>query len=259
MLDHLIIDALRDQIRRQRNEINEILQGSKQSWQRLNEPETELEETASKMNLSQGLAQLEANGRRQLQQLDDALERIDRGDFGDCQECGVPIAVKRLKAIPWTRLCIRCAQAQERHPEADATALETVSAGTGGRIDEEMCEIIDDALKEDGRIELEELEIACEDGVIYLDGLLPGEDSRELLLEIVSDTLGYDQVVDRVRIDRQPWTRRDPTSDAPPDETPDKEVPLEEEEEEDTDPFTAMQEGESIPPPDRLSWEEGQE
>jgi DnaK suppressor protein len=258
MLDHMIIEALREQIRRQRSEIKDILQGSKQSWERLNEPETELEETASKMNLAQGLDQLEANGRRQLRQLDDALERMDRGDFGDCQECGLPINVKRLKAIPWARLCIRCAQALERNPGPDDTASETVSADSGGPLDEEICEIIDDELKEDGRIELEELEITCEDGVIYLDGLLPGENSRELLWEIVSDTLGYDQIVDRIRIDRQPWERQRPTSDAPPDETRDKEVPLEEEEEE-TDPFTALQEGESIPPPDRLSWEGGPE
>ena len=41
-------------------------------------------------------------------QIKDALNRVEAGDFGDCQECGERISMKRLKAIPWTRHCIDC-------------------------------------------------------------------------------------------------------------------------------------------------------
>lgn len=41
-----------------------------------------------------------------------ALDRIDSGDFGECEECGRRIARARLGAIPYARQCIRCARAE---------------------------------------------------------------------------------------------------------------------------------------------------
>ena len=43
-----------------------------------------------------------------------ALERIDRGAYGVCQECGGPIGLERLDAMPYTPYCVRC----ERKVEA---------------------------------------------------------------------------------------------------------------------------------------------
>jgi DnaK suppressor protein len=42
-----------------------------------------------------------------------ALDKIDRGAFGLCEECGQPIGEKRLKALPFARLCIECKQQEE--------------------------------------------------------------------------------------------------------------------------------------------------
>ena len=41
-------------------------------------------------------------------QIKDALNRVEIGEFGECQSCGEPISVKRLKAVPWARYCIGC-------------------------------------------------------------------------------------------------------------------------------------------------------
>ena len=41
-----------------------------------------------------------------------ALERVERGTYGPCERCGTEINPERLEAIPWVRLCIRCAQLQ---------------------------------------------------------------------------------------------------------------------------------------------------
>lgn len=49
-----------------------------------------------------------------LRKIEDALERIDTGDFGVCESCGEDIAVPRLKARPVTTMCIRCKEEQER-------------------------------------------------------------------------------------------------------------------------------------------------
>jgi DnaK suppressor protein len=42
-----------------------------------------------------------------LQQVRDALRRIDDGSFGRCVVDGEPIEAKRLEAVPWTPYCIR--------------------------------------------------------------------------------------------------------------------------------------------------------
>ena len=47
-------------------------------------------------------------GSRQLRDARAALRRIRDGSFGVCQECEEKIHPKRLLAIPWASLCIRC-------------------------------------------------------------------------------------------------------------------------------------------------------
>ena len=49
-----------------------------------------------------------------LDKISKALERIEDGTFGVCEECGEEISVKRLEARPETTLCIRCKEDQER-------------------------------------------------------------------------------------------------------------------------------------------------
>lgn len=44
-----------------------------------------------------------------------ALRRIEEGNFGNCQECDEDIHPKRLAAVPWAPLCIRCQEAVDRN------------------------------------------------------------------------------------------------------------------------------------------------
>jgi len=46
--------------------------------------------------------------RKLINKIKDALERIDNGEFGICEECGEEISDARLKARPVTTLCINC-------------------------------------------------------------------------------------------------------------------------------------------------------
>jgi DnaK suppressor protein len=48
-----------------------------------------------------------------LQAIEEALERIEKGTYGICRDCGEPIAAARLNAIPWTRVCIHCKEKQK--------------------------------------------------------------------------------------------------------------------------------------------------
>jgi RNA polymerase-binding protein DksA len=53
---------------------------------------------------------LASNDRELLYQIDEALKRIDDGTYGICAggNCGKLIAKNRLKAVPYTRLCMKC-------------------------------------------------------------------------------------------------------------------------------------------------------
>ncbi len=50
---------------------------------------------------------------QELLQINHALQRIDQGKYGECNECGSKIKKKRLKIMPYTTLCIECAQQLE--------------------------------------------------------------------------------------------------------------------------------------------------
>ena len=50
------------------------------------------------------------------QQVEKALEAIDDGNYGLCEDCGEPIRPKRLQAVPWALLCVGCAEIAEQTP-----------------------------------------------------------------------------------------------------------------------------------------------
>ena len=44
-----------------------------------------------------------------------ALARIADGSYGVCMHCEEDIKIKRLDAVPWTKYCIKCQEAADRH------------------------------------------------------------------------------------------------------------------------------------------------
>lgn len=76
------------------------------------------------------IAELSQN-RSRLRSVELALDRIRSGDFGLCGECGGPIGLRRLQAVPSTSHCIQC---QERREQAnfDSAAYYRESVGASG-------------------------------------------------------------------------------------------------------------------------------
>ena len=88
--------------------------------------DAETRDTSSLSNLSTHLADMGTDsaesdvslGRREsasgeIQEIDDALERIHDGKFGLCESCEKPILKARLEAIPYASLCLACKQEEE--------------------------------------------------------------------------------------------------------------------------------------------------
>lgn len=66
----------------------------------------------SRMDALQSQAMAKETERRrhqELERIDLALKRLADGDYGECLECGEPIAAKRLAFDPSAALCIECA------------------------------------------------------------------------------------------------------------------------------------------------------
>ena len=57
-----------------------------------------------------------------LNKIDDALQRLDEGDYGNCFECGGEIAEKRLRALPFAVRCKGCEEARETAERARQVA-----------------------------------------------------------------------------------------------------------------------------------------
>jgi len=55
-----------------------------------------------------------ANEEQMLKEIAAALERIDNGKFGKCEECRSEIAKPRLKELPYTRYCVECARKMDQ-------------------------------------------------------------------------------------------------------------------------------------------------
>ncbi|MBI5640133.1 MAG: RNA polymerase-binding protein DksA [Nitrospirae bacterium] len=59
------------------------------------------------------MLRLRGREQRLLKKIDEAVDRIDAGTFGICDDCGNEIDVKRLEARPVTTMCIECKTIQE--------------------------------------------------------------------------------------------------------------------------------------------------
>jgi DnaK suppressor protein len=60
---------------------------------------------------------------RLLRDIRSALARIDKATYGFCEACEEPIPDKRLDAVPWAPLCIRCQEQAEARSQAQEIDL----------------------------------------------------------------------------------------------------------------------------------------
>jgi RNA polymerase-binding transcription factor len=116
--------------KKERDEFRKLLAAKKESIiRKLTDTITESKEMES--NVAQDLVDkaetsytkelllsLSDGERDQLLQIDEALKRLEHGEFGVCQVCTKEIGDKRLKAIPWTPLCIDCQEKAEEELRA---------------------------------------------------------------------------------------------------------------------------------------------
>jgi len=49
-----------------------------------------------------------------LREVEDALDRLEEGTYGICEDCGASISLERLKVLPFTTYCVQCQEKREQ-------------------------------------------------------------------------------------------------------------------------------------------------
>ncbi|MGM0559357.1 MAG: TraR/DksA family transcriptional regulator [Myxococcota bacterium] len=115
-LDQDVLDEIREDLERRRAE---LINKSNLAAKEIRETDhatggrDSLDESTEEQTTSTQL-RLADRDRNLFMKINHALERMDNGDYGYCEECEEPIEEKRLRARPVTTLCIDCKEAQEK-------------------------------------------------------------------------------------------------------------------------------------------------
>jgi DnaK suppressor protein len=86
-------------------EVKQIVESSKEMGQ---DGIQDIGDEAANIYNKQVLLSLNENERMRLQEVDEALDRIENGTYGICEECGGPISLKRLEVRPVAKYCVPC-------------------------------------------------------------------------------------------------------------------------------------------------------
>lgn len=225
-MDRLLLETLGEQLRARRRQYLDEFRRAEADLEAINEErESELEEHAQEEQSARVLKRMDDRTLQAVREIDAALQRIINANYGICESCGNAIPVPRLRVMPATRYCTDCEARNEKQSPPPSSKTErpvppTVPADLSLLDDSELSAAIREHLKEDGRVDAEELRIVCRDGVVHLSGVLPSESEHQILLQIVTDVLGLKEIVDRIQLEELVWERESRTREAPPDVLP---------------------------------------
>ena len=98
-----------------KDEISQELVKNKDAGQESSDEITQdIADKATSSYTKEFLFSLSDSERTLVQQIDQALARIDEGAYGTCTHCGNPLMEKRLEAVPWTPYCLDCMELSEK-------------------------------------------------------------------------------------------------------------------------------------------------
>lgn len=99
----------KQKILKQRNFTNGILLNPQgESADELSVYRTHVADVGSEIYQKEMSSQMLTYESEVLMQIDEALRRIRKNCYGDCEQCDKPISKARLKALPYTRFCVKC-------------------------------------------------------------------------------------------------------------------------------------------------------
>ena len=82
----------------------------KDTWHLEEAVEKDFAEQVTQRENDDVLGALEDDAKQTVMKIDNALLRIAAGEYGICPECGEEISEQRLKAVPYAKYCVSCAE-----------------------------------------------------------------------------------------------------------------------------------------------------
>jgi RNA polymerase-binding protein DksA len=225
-MDRNLLEAFGEQLRERRKQYLDEFRRAEADLEAIaEERESELEEHAQEEQSARLLKRMDDRTLHAVREIDAALQRILKANYGICEACGHRITIARLRVLPATRFCTDCEARNEKHTVSPPLAAESPPAALVPEDlslldDTELAMAIREHVKEDGRVEAEELRIVCRDGVVHLSGVLPSESEHQILLQIVTDVLGLKEIMDRIQLEELVWERESRTKEIPPEVLP---------------------------------------
>jgi DnaK suppressor protein len=114
-MDAEVLSAYRQNLTQRRNSlVGQVAEMEMYSRERDLEATQDPADMAANAYNKELLLSMSTNDRQLLNMIEEALARMEKDEYGFCVSCEEPIAPKRLAAIPWARLCLRCQELAER-------------------------------------------------------------------------------------------------------------------------------------------------
>lgn len=106
-------ETIRQKLMYRRDELEERLERVTQHLRHTQQPlDADFEEQATERENDEVLEVLDDTMRDELKQIDETLTRIENGNYGFCVNCNQQISFKRLEALPYTNICVTCANSK---------------------------------------------------------------------------------------------------------------------------------------------------
>lgn len=122
-MDKKTVKSYRDRLLARRESLfSQVTEAELSSRERDLEATQDPADMAANAYTKELLISMSANDRSMLQLIDEALLRVEKGEYGECVNCGEQVQIKRLDAVPWARYCLKCQDLQERgllNPDED--------------------------------------------------------------------------------------------------------------------------------------------
>ncbi|HEX8748999.1 MAG TPA: TraR/DksA C4-type zinc finger protein [Pyrinomonadaceae bacterium] len=114
-MDKRRVKSYRDKLLgRREGLVGQVMEAELYSRERDSEATQDPADMAANAYTKELLFSMSANDRNLLELIDEALVRIEGGEYGKCVHCNEPVQERRLEAVPWARHCLRCQDLQER-------------------------------------------------------------------------------------------------------------------------------------------------
>ena len=109
LLDKRTIDRFKKLLLKEREQIMGDVKQIHESSQEVGQDGIQdIGDEAANVYNKQILLTLNENERLRVKEVDEALDRMENGTYGICEECGEPIGLKRLEVKPVAKYCVPC-------------------------------------------------------------------------------------------------------------------------------------------------------